>query len=168
MRNSNQTRNSLLLALLATGVLAAGTLVAAPQDVERIKIVHRMGGMDGMLEQADTNKDGNISRAEHDAMRAAHLARLDGNNDGFVTHAEHRAAMEARMAEHFTKRHDKNGDGRVSVDEMAAMGEGMFERMDANKDGMVTPEEMKQGHRGMRAGKGMRHEGAGHGPGSNH
>ena len=155
MRNRNQTRTPLLLALLATGTLvagvfAAGTLVAAPQDVERIKIVHRMGGMDGMLKQADTNGDGNISRAEHDALRAAHLAGLDRNNDGFVTHAEHKAAMEARMAEHFTKRHDKNGDGRVSVDEMAAMGEGMFERMDANKDGMVTREEMKQGHRRFR------------------
>ena len=162
MRNQNQTRTTLLLALLATGALAAGTLVAAPQDGERVKIVHRMGGM---LKQADANGDGNISRAEHDAMRAGHLAALDRNNDGYVTHAEHKAAMEARMEQAFVKRHDKNGDGRVSVDEMAAMGEGMFERMDANKDGIVTPEEMKQGHAGMRKGlrrEGMRHDGGGH------
>ncbi len=153
MRNQNQTRNSLLLALLATGVLAAGTLVAAPQDGD-----HK-GHMAGMMEKVDTNQDGNISRAEHDAMRSTHLAEMDGNGDGFVTFAEHRAAMEARMAARFTERHDENGDGRVSVDEIDAHHDGMFERMDADKDGIVTPEEMKAGHAGMRKGKGMRHGG---------
>lgn len=147
MRNHNQTRNSLLLALLATGVLATGTLLAQPADGKRIHIVHHL---DGMLEQADANGDGNISQAEHDAMRAAHLAEMDANNDGFVTYAEHKAAMEARAQAHFTKRHDKDGDGRVSVDEMAERGAGMFERMDADGDGMVTAGELRQGHRGMR------------------
>lgn len=161
MRNSNQTRNSLLLAMLATGVIAAGTLVAAPQDGEG-RMGHRMAGM---MEKVDANKDGNISRAEHDAMRAAHLAQLDANNDGYVTYAEHKAAMEARMQAGFTKRHDKNGDGRVSVDEIGGHGEGMFERMDANNDGIVTPEEMKAGHAGMR--KGMRH-GKGPAAGNDH
>jgi Ca2+-binding EF-hand superfamily protein len=149
MRNQNQTRNSLLLALLATGVLATGTLLAEPADGgKRIHIVKHLDG--GMLEMADANGDGNISQAEHDAMRAAHLAELDANNDGFVTYAEHKAAMEARAQKHFIKRHDKDGDGRVSVDEMAEHGDGMFERMDANGDGMVTAEELRQGHRGMR------------------
>lgn len=150
MRTSNQTRNSLLLALLATGVLAAGTLAAAPQDDD-----HMGHGMARMMEKVDTNKDGNISRAEHDAMRSTHLAEMDGNGDGFVTFGEHKAAMEARMAARFTQRHDENGDGRVSVDEIDAHHDGMFERMDADKDGIVTPEEMKAGHKGMR--KGMRH-----------
>lgn len=152
MRNQNQTRNSLLLALLATGVLAAGTLVAAPQDDD-----HKGHRMAAMMEKVDTNQDGNISRAEHDAMRTTHLAELDGNNDGFVTFAEHKAAMEARKEAAFTARHDENGDGRVSVDEIDAHHDGMFDRMDADKDGVVTPEEMKAGHAGMRKGKGMRH-----------
>ena len=64
------------------------------------------------------------------------------------------AAREARQAERFTTRHDKNGDGRVSVDELAQRGEGMFERMDANGDGMVTREEMQQNR-----GKRFRHGG---------
>lgn len=154
MRNSNQTRNSLLLALLATGVLAAGTLVAAPQDDD-----HKGHRMAGMMEKVDANKDGNISRAEHDAVRAAHQAEMDANNDGYVTYTEHKAAMEARMAARFTERHDENGDGRVSVDEVDAHHDGMFQRMDADKDGIVTPEEMKAAHAGMRKGKGMRHGG---------
>ena len=154
MRNANPTRTSLLLALLATGVIAAGTLVAAPQDDGPVHIIHPMGGL---LEKADANGDGNISQAEHDAMRAAHLAELDGNNDGFVTLDEQQAAREARAAERFL-RHDKDGDGRVSVDELAERGEGRFERMDANGDGMLTAEEMKQGRRKFR----MRDGHAGH------
>ena len=148
MRNSNQTRNSLLLALLATGALAAGTLFAAPPAGEGMHRIHKMGG--AFLAKADANKDGNISQAEHDALRAAHLAELDRNNDGFVTYDEHKVAMEARAREMFTKHHDQNGDGRVSVDEMAERGEGMFQRLDADKDGMVTAEEMKAGHDSIR------------------
>ena len=153
MRKSNPTPRTLALATLATGLLAAGILAAAPQDGERMHRVHKMGA--AFLDSIDANKDGNISQAEHDAMRATHLAELDRNNDGFVTYEEHKAARDARARDHFAKRHDKDGDGRVSIDEMAERGEGMFDRMDANDDGMVTQEEMRQGR-----GKRIRHGGA--------
>ena len=161
MRKTNPTPRTLAMAALATGLLAAGILVAAPPagDHDGMHRMHRMGA--AFLDKVDANKDGNISQAEHDAMRAAHLGELDRNNDGFVTFEEQKAAREARKAareataaERFTKRHDKDGDGRVSVDELAQRGEGMFERMDTNKDGMVTREEMQQNR-----GKRVRHGG---------
>ncbi|GAB3726499.1 hypothetical protein GCM10028862_01860 [Luteimonas pelagia] len=128
-------RPAVLAAIAATGLLAAGLLVAAP------------GGKGGQFfDKLDANGDGAVSRQEAAAMKAAHLAELDANNDGFVEYDEMKAAREARARAHFTERHDANGDGRVSVDEMGMRGEGMFERMDTNKDGSISREEMAQGH----------------------
>ena len=140
MRTFNPTRTPLLLALLATSLLAAATATAAPSD---------RPGRGAMFAHLDTNKDGNITRAEHDAARAQRLAGLDANKDGFVTYEEHEAAKERRARDSFARRHDEDGDGRVSVDEMADRGEQMFERMDANDDGVVSADEAQtmRGHR---------------------
>ena len=153
MRISTPFRHPLLLALLATSLFAAGTLQAAPED---------RPGRGGMFAHLDADKDGNITRAEHDAARAQRLAGLDANRDGFVSYEEHEAAKERRAREMFTKRHDENGDGRVSVDEMSDRGEGMFERLDADKDGVVSAEEARQARADRRGG---RHAGP---HGSNH
>jgi hypothetical protein len=155
MRKFNPTPRALALATLATGLLTAGILVAAPQAGHGQHRMHAMGGHH--MDQVDTNKDGKISKAEHDAAHARRLATLDRDKDGFVTYAEQKAAREAwkaqreaQAAERFTQRLDKDGDGRVSVAEMGSRGAGMFERMDANGDGVVTQDEMRQGH-GRRA-----------------
>lgn len=146
-------RSALLLTLTTTGLLATGTLLAAPPA----------DGMRGHgLRAADTNNDKAVSAEEFDAMRAAHLARLDGNNDGFVTFEEHKAAREARAREHFLARHDVDGDGRISVDEMADRGGNHFERMDRNRDGAISGDELRRHHRGgshARGGHGAAAEG---------
>jgi len=155
MRKTNRT--PLVLAVLATGLFAAGTAFAAPpagDGAPRTERSHKMG--EKFLAKVDANGDGNISQAEHDAVRAAHLAELDRDNDGYVTYDEQKAAMEARARAGFTKRHDKDGDGRVSIDELGDRGEGMFKRMDANADGMITQEEMRAGHRERRGDHGKR------------
>ena len=73
------------------------------------------------LEDADTDGDGNISRAEMEAQLAAHIeadteraearfARADINDDGFVTPEERKqVAFEAL---------DENDDGYLSMDEL--------------------------------------------------
>ena len=73
MRKSNPTPRALLAAALATGLLATGLLAAAPQDHARDgHRMHKMGA--AFLDKIDANKDGNISQAEHDAMRASRAA----------------------------------------------------------------------------------------------
>ena len=142
MRISHPFRHPVALAVLATALFATGMLQAAP------------GGRPGhgaMCAHLDTNKDGVITRAEHDAARAERLARLDANKDGFVTWEEHEAAKERRARESFTRRHDENGDGRVSIDEMSDHGEHFFERLDADRNGVVSAEEA-QAMRGARRG----------------
>ena len=152
MRNPNRIsrtrRPALFAALAATGLLAAGLAIAAPQG---------KAGMHGSsFETLDANGDGAVSTQEFDAVRAAHLAELDGNNDGMVSFDEHKAAREARIRAHFVSRHDQDGDGRVSVDEMAVRGEGHFERMDRNGDGSITRDELRRRHhRGMRGEHGQ-------------
>lgn len=64
---------------------------------------HRDGGMKMgkmMLQMADANKDGSVTRAEFDAALARHLDQVDANKDGTITAAERRAAHADMMKQH--------------------------------------------------------------------
>lgn len=50
------------------------------------------------LERVDTNQDGNISLAEHNAAQEQHFASLDADGNGAVTSEEFKAQMESRRA----------------------------------------------------------------------
>jgi len=47
-------------------------------------------------------------------------------------------------AARFLKDHDKNGDGKLSKDELPAVAQKEFEHIDANKDGFITQDELQQ------------------------
>src|SRR3546814_14753815 len=91
----------------------------------------------------DTDKNGQISKAEFDA---AHAARAEKWGDGkrgdrkimrghHMGHGEMRGDMFAKL--------DANSDGKVTKAEFTAKPLEMFGKADANKDGTVTPEERK-------------------------
>ena len=99
----------------------------------------------------DADKNGQITTAEMDAFKAVRVAELDSDKDGFVSAEEMAADMIARMtyrietmARHRLVDQDKDGDGKVSLAEMAeGSGEGrMFARADANGDGALSAEEV--------------------------
>jgi hypothetical protein len=144
----------------ATPLAAAAvlfTMIAAPA------IAHDHGGRGAhMLERADTDNDGAISRAEAVAARAATFQRLDANADGAIDLAtemrRHRgrggaeggpapgadARSEGRPEARNQARGaplDANADGRVSRDEFMARLP-MFDRLDADRDGRVTRAEL--------------------------
>ena len=50
-------------------------------------------------------------------------------------------ALARQQSEQFFKRLDKNGDGRVSRDELPERMRRVFDRVDRNKDGAITPDE---------------------------
>ena len=55
--------------------------------------MHGPGGFGGrMIVMADTNKDGQITQAEAEALALQHFDRIDANKDGQVTPDERRAA----------------------------------------------------------------------------
>lgn len=120
-----------------------------------------------MFQRVDADRDGFITRAEADAMKAQRAGkrqqrmeqraqhnpgkrfdRLDANRDGQVTRAEATAAQQARAA-----RQAQNGGNRL---------ERLFARADSNRDGAITraefdamPKGQGRGMRGARAGGGI-------------
>ncbi len=131
---------------------------------------HGMGGMPMVIfEQIDANGDGTITKEEVLAFRQSRIAGLDANKDNKITADELSARMMQNAAQMIQQRSaqmvarlDVDGDGALSVEELAAgpmmgggMTEMMFERFDANGDGAITKDEASA----AMAGRG------GHGPG---
>ena len=160
---------SALALMLAAGAVQAQTPAEAPQAGDK---------RPAPFVQLDTDKDGNISRAEWDAPRLAALKAMDPDADGVVTLAEMKAEAVARAtaraeagAERRFARLDADGDGRVTAAEaMMARPEGphkarghggdLFARLDADKDGTLTTQELDAARKDMRDA----HRGPGKGP----
>ena len=107
--------------------------------------------------QADANNDGVITRAEFDASRTTHFARLDANNDGQLTREEMRADRGERGHHRGGRGHrggpgghggfegaDANNDGNITRDEFLARPIAMFDRLDANHNGVIEASERPQ------------------------
>jgi hypothetical protein len=113
------------------------------------------------FEQADSNKDGTVSKAEATQYADARFADADSNKDGTISQAEvdavhqkRRAEFEQKAQERFASK-DVNKDGKLQQTEVPRMPEVMFKKLDANADGGITAEEFKAHGPGM--GKGARH-----------
>lgn len=103
----------------------------------------------------DADKNGQITQAELDAFQAGRATEVDTDKDGFISADEMTAHMSARMqdrlgkmARHAIVEQDEDGDGKVSLAEMAA-GRGLdrlMTRADANGDGALSQEEIDAMH----------------------
>jgi hypothetical protein len=82
------------------------------------------------IQKFDTNGDGTLDDAERAQMKAAwqakraerhkeDLARFDSNKDGVLDDAERKALRDDRLTQRFQAM-DKNGDGKVTLDEFKA------------------------------------------------
>lgn len=112
-----------------------------------------------MFKMMDTNNDGQVSAAEHDAAVTKMFGDMDTNKDGFVTAAEmdarHAAmeshehgekhGMEMKSADKIAKM-DTDKDGKLSAAEYGAGAKDMFGKMDADGNGMLSRTEMDSGH----------------------
>jgi EF hand len=133
----------LTLTLMTTAVATAMNAYAGPQD---------HGNMRERMKAADTNGDGQISRAEAQALPqlAKNFDAIDTNKDGQVSPAEMRA-MRDKMGK---PRPDTDGDKRISREEAAKYPHLAkdFDKLDTNKDGYLSGAEM-QAAKGKHAGK---------------
>lgn len=108
----------------------------------------------GMMERADANHDGVVTRAEFDASVQARFNAMDTNHDGTLSEAERQAGRAAMRDGHgpggpggpgrppMMRDPDANHDGVITREEFLAGPTSMFERLDANHDGRLTGDEM--------------------------
>ncbi|TWT80416.1 EF hand [Planctomycetes bacterium CA13] len=84
----------------------------------------------------DTNGDGQVTKAEYVAPRAAGFGRKDHNKDGVLSLNEH-AHSSFEVA-------DKNQDNQLTPEEYASVFEDQFDQhYDKNGDGVCTVDEMR-------------------------
>jgi len=117
----------------------------------------------------DADKDGKITKAEVEAHRAARVAAADADKDGKLSAAELKAQATERagsraddMVAKMIERRDSDGDGLISVAEMAAGPSplAVFDRVDSDKDGAISAEEAEAARQHMAKRMGKHH---GHG-----
>ncbi len=140
------------LALVAPASLAAQAAAGA-ESVTRAKIV---ANAEAEFSRVDTNKDGQMSRAEIEAIQLASItarvnarnkalfAELDTDKNGQITPAEFARASPAPKPDATpVLRIDTNKDGQVSLAEHRNATIETFTKIDANKDGLITGLEVK-------------------------
>lgn len=117
----------------------------------RARGAKRMGQL---MENFDTNEDGQLTQEEIDTARTAKLAEFDADGNGQLTLEEYQAlwldAMRERMVDRFQS-HDDDGDGQVTVEEFNENFANIVERMDRNEDGVLSADDRRRG-RGQAAG----------------
>jgi len=128
------------LVLLAT--LASITAAAIAQPVDGSSKVSAR-----LLQKWDANGDGRISLDEYLAAAGARFEQADTQNKGAVTadqiaNSAHAHERMERRAEGLVKHLDTDGKGFVTADEFAAAAKTRFAKLDRNGDGKLTPDEL--------------------------
>ena len=103
-----------------------------------------------LFDELDANKDGKLTKEEISKAKETRFALMDANKDGFVDADEILAYRMKRRAKMMVLRFDKNGDGKLSPDEMPSRGRRLsrFERFDLDENDVVTKTEMRRALRG--------------------
>lgn len=102
---------------------------------------------DALLQNADADRDGSITRVEFRASRATQFERLDRDGDGVVRLSDMpRLATsnrpEARALRTLITRADGNGDGRVTRAEFVDGPSPLFDVADRDRDGRLSAQEI--------------------------
>lgn len=100
------------------------------------------------LREADTNRDGSITRAEFAAYRASQWKRMDRNGDGVFSRddlpalARNRWDSGERLVA-LRRQLDSNRDGRITRAEYDSAPTLLFDAADADRNGIVTDAELR-------------------------
>ncbi len=125
------------------------------QVLQRVKEKGREWG-EQRWKEADTNKDGKISRDEFRGPPQV-FDKLDANKDGFLTQDEVKERMKKGIREHIGgifARIDTNSDQKITREEWNASSEQAFNFLDRNGDGVLNQADApRQGPKHHRTGK---------------
>jgi Ca2+-binding EF-hand superfamily protein len=98
-----------------------------------------------LLRGADTNNDGEITRAEAEQAAGRFFARFDRNNDGVIEKADLEVLkneMIAYRVKRFFHRYGGTKDGKLTLEQYTAARDRWFARWDANGDQVLSEDEM--------------------------
>ena len=153
-----------MIRLLTIGLAGiALTSAATAQNAQKpISRADYMSVLDKRFNTADTNHDGQVTKAEaaaqmqRDSANAksqldqkftAEFNRLDTNRDGKLSLQEFLGGVPGVKAsespDQMIARLDSNHDGKISAAEFRTPELAKFNRVDANHDGIVTPQEIQ-------------------------
>ena len=96
-----------------------------------------------MLDNADANHDGKITRQEFTDARAALFAKLDRNSDGVVDDADGGGRQGGQRTAAIRERLDTNDDGKISKDEFLNSPSLLFSKFDADKNDVLDSKELE-------------------------
>lgn len=164
-----------LLAALAAAVLLSACAGGAPKAAATAQNqpARPAGGhgLDAFLGSYDANRDGQVTRAEFDAIRLQRFQAADSNGDGWLSEAEYVAEFEGRLkrqyfdtgrqpdtayANNIKQAHTRFGivnrarDGKFTWAEDQAIADKTFTGLDTNGDGVVSKADPQRA-RGQRA-----------------
>lgn len=126
---------SILLAVLFAG----GALASPAAARERPDLME-------MLQKADANRDGAVTRAEFVEARRTRFAEMDRNRDGCFSDDDLRRIARRRAGDRIgelTAALDSNRDGRLCRDEFVDGPTRLFDIGDRNRDGRLDRREME-------------------------
>lgn len=110
------------------------------------------------MDQADSNQDGAITRAELIDWRKANFMRFDRNGDGALSDSDIprfvRGTSIGAQFDDLKAQFDINRDGRVTRDEFIGAPTVLFDAADANRDNIVTRAERDAAVANAKASKG--------------
>lgn len=101
--------------------------------------------LEALFDSMDRNQNGKISREELDRHSGARFQAMDGNADGVVDPEEFAVAVLLPLQKTIDRRFallDRDGNGRITEDELAQTAVQRFSRLDGDWDGAVTLEEL--------------------------
>jgi hypothetical protein len=129
---------------LAAGasVAAAAAMVAGAAHADRGR--HGMGDISALMERYDANRDGALSQEEIDTNRTQWHGEFDKDKSGDLSIAEFEAlwlkARHEMMVREFQE-FDRDGDGKLTLDEYKAPLNAMVGRLDQNGDGLINKDD---------------------------
>jgi Ca2+-binding EF-hand superfamily protein len=142
----NGTTGRLRLGAAALAGLMAGLVMAGPALADH---GHRWGrgGIEQLAERYDANRDGAISQQEIDQNRTQWHGEFDGDKTGDLSIAEfERLWLKARRLEMVREfqRFDRDGDGKVTLEEYRRPLADLVRDMDRNGDGMLSRDDRQR------------------------
>ena len=108
-----------------------------------------------LLVAADADHDGKVTAAELRSERERQVARFDADQDGSLSPQEYAAwfldAAQPRLARRF-KADDRDGNGRIALEELVERSAAMLHRRDRDGDGALSADELRPRRRPTQVG----------------